>query len=226
VQSEGHFFSGRYKALIVDGSGNGYLRTVCDYVHLNAARAKLLPAEAPIESFRWSSYGAYLAEPGARPVWQRVDRLLGEHGIQVDSAAGRREFAKRMELRRSEEARTDYRSVRRGWYLGSEQFAKELIAAAVGRVGPSHYSERRREAEQEKAERIVREELKRAGWQESDLPTQPKGARPKVAAALRLRKETTLTLRWIADRLEMGSWTYVSNLLSAERTARRPTLCQ
>jgi hypothetical protein len=25
----GHLFSGRYKALIVDGSGNGYLRTVC-----------------------------------------------------------------------------------------------------------------------------------------------------------------------------------------------------
>jgi hypothetical protein len=24
----GHVFSGRYKALIVDGSGNGYLRTV------------------------------------------------------------------------------------------------------------------------------------------------------------------------------------------------------
>src|SRR5256886_8427590 len=31
----GHLFSGRYKALLVDGSGNGYLRTVCDYVHLN-----------------------------------------------------------------------------------------------------------------------------------------------------------------------------------------------
>ena len=28
----GHLFSGRYKALIVDGSGNGYLRTVCEYV--------------------------------------------------------------------------------------------------------------------------------------------------------------------------------------------------
>jgi REP element-mobilizing transposase RayT len=35
----GHVFSGRYKALIVDGSGNGYLRTVCDYVHLNPVRA-------------------------------------------------------------------------------------------------------------------------------------------------------------------------------------------
>ena len=29
----GHLFSGRYKSLIVDGSGDGYLRTVCDYVH-------------------------------------------------------------------------------------------------------------------------------------------------------------------------------------------------
>ena len=30
----GHLFSGRYKSLIVEGSGDGYLRTVCDYVHL------------------------------------------------------------------------------------------------------------------------------------------------------------------------------------------------
>src|SRR5512138_684624 len=29
----GHLFAGRYKSLLVDGSGNGYLRTVCDYVH-------------------------------------------------------------------------------------------------------------------------------------------------------------------------------------------------
>ena len=28
----GHVFAGRYKALVVDGSGGGYLRTVCDYV--------------------------------------------------------------------------------------------------------------------------------------------------------------------------------------------------
>ena len=28
----GHVFSGRYKALIVEGSGSGYLKTACDYV--------------------------------------------------------------------------------------------------------------------------------------------------------------------------------------------------
>jgi hypothetical protein len=28
----GHLFSGHYKAVIVEGSGTGYLRTACDYV--------------------------------------------------------------------------------------------------------------------------------------------------------------------------------------------------
>src|SRR5436853_4176526 len=52
----GHLFSGRYKALIVDSSGTGYLKTACDYVHLNAARARLLGSEAKLEHFVWSSY--------------------------------------------------------------------------------------------------------------------------------------------------------------------------
>src|SRR6266481_2379458 len=47
----GHLFSGRYKALVVDGSGNGYLKTVCDYVHLNPARAKLLKLEQPLRDY-------------------------------------------------------------------------------------------------------------------------------------------------------------------------------
>src|SRR6266566_4072671 len=50
----GHLFSGRYKALIVEGSGNGYLKAVCDYVHLNPVRAKLLSASARLAHFRWS----------------------------------------------------------------------------------------------------------------------------------------------------------------------------
>jgi REP element-mobilizing transposase RayT len=41
----GHWLSGRYKSLLVDGSGGGYLKTVCDDVHLHPARAKLLQAE-------------------------------------------------------------------------------------------------------------------------------------------------------------------------------------
>jgi hypothetical protein len=35
----------------------------------------------------------------------------------------------------------------------------------------------------------------------------------KVRIAARLRKETTVTLKWIAQRLHMGTWTHVSNRL-------------
>ena len=54
----GHLFSGRYRSLIVDSSSNGYLRTVCDYVHLNPARAKLLSPEERLREYRWSSWGS------------------------------------------------------------------------------------------------------------------------------------------------------------------------
>ncbi len=38
----GHVFAGRYKALLVEGSGDDYLHRVCDYVHLNPARARVI----------------------------------------------------------------------------------------------------------------------------------------------------------------------------------------
>ena len=38
-----------------------------------------------------------------------------------------------------------------------------------------------------------------------------------VKLARRLRGETTTTLRWIADRVQMGSWAHVLNLPHAKR---------
>ena len=90
----------RYKALIVEGSGNGYLKTVCDYVHLNPVRAKLVGPEEPLQRYPWTSFREYLEEPSARAAWLRVDRLLGEHCVMKDGAAGRGQFQKRMEARR------------------------------------------------------------------------------------------------------------------------------
>jgi len=85
------------------------------------------------------------------------------------------------------------------------------------KMGPEHYGEQRRETDEQKAERIVSEELKRRRWKESELGLRPKGDKVKIALAERLRKETTMSLKWIAVRLQMGSWTYVFNLLSANR---------
>ncbi len=210
----GHLFSGRYKALIVDGSGSGYLKTVCDYVHLNPARAKLLGPEQKLGSFPWSSLRFYLQSPRKRPAWLQVGRLLGEHGIPRDSQDGRREFGRRMELRRQAEAGPgQFRAVRRGWCLGDKAFRKELLAQMKEQMGEHHYGEERVETEQERAEGMVREGLKQLGWKEADLEVRHKGDREKLKLALRLRAETTVTVKWIAERLRMGTWTHVNHLL-------------
>ena len=209
----GHLFAGRYKALLVDGNGNDYLKLVCDYAHLNPVRAKLLRAGWALERFRWSSYGEYLKPARQRPAWLRVDRLLDGHGVAKDSAAGRKQFARQMERHRAVEAGADYRLIRRGWCLGSEAFRQKLLAAEA-RMGASHYEAERQATVELKAERIVREELKRLGWVKRDLPRRRKGDEGKVAVARRLHRETTVSLKWIAQRLQMGSWYYVSNLLN------------
>ena len=98
--------------------------------------------------------------------------------------------------------------------LGSEAFRQELLAAVVERVGPSHYGAQRQETDLQKAERVVQEEPGRLGWAEDDLRAHRKGHRAKVMLARQLRQETTMSLKWIAQRLQMGTWTYVSNLLS------------
>ncbi|MEO8428329.1 MAG: transposase, partial [Verrucomicrobiota bacterium] len=156
----GHLFSGRYKSLVVDASGHGYLKSVCDYVHLNPERAKLVAAEQPVKSFVWSSWPAYLA-PLRRPPWLRVDRLLGEYGIPKDSAAGRQRLERALEERRGAEEGGEFKPIRRGWCLGDETFRKELLSQMSERLGAEHYGEERAETEATKAERIIMEELKR-----------------------------------------------------------------
>lgn len=203
----GHVFSGRYKALIVDGSGTGYLKTVCDYVHLNPVRAKLLRRDERLLSYPWSSFAGYLAAPTHRPGWLRVDRLLGEHGIRQDTAAGRQAFERRMEARRAEETDgAEWAPLRRGWCLGREEFRQQLLDRVEGKLGEHHAGALRRESAEAKAERIIGEELKRLGWKAKDLAQRHKSDPAKIALAARLRRETTLTIKAIAARLHLGSW--------------------
>jgi REP element-mobilizing transposase RayT len=213
----GHLFSGRYKALLVDGSGNGYLRTVCDYVHLNPTRAKLLADEQPLRGYAWSSYGHYLQAPSQRPAWLRVDRLLGETGIPQDSVAGRRQFERVMEERRRRDEPGQWQSVERGWYLGDEEFRQELLAQMEPKLGRHHGGPERQETDTARAERLLEEELRQRGWTARQLTARRKGDREKVKIAKRLRRDTTMTLDWIAGRLSMGAAGYAAQCLLQAR---------
>src|ERR1019366_6257697 len=48
-------------------------------------------------------------------------------------------------------------------------------------------------------------ELSRRGWEESDSATRRRSDPGKVAIAARLRKETTVPIKWIAARVQIGT---------------------
>ena len=216
-KSFGHLFSGRYKGLIVDGSGDGYFKTVCDYVHLNPVRAKLLPSDQPLREYLWSSWPGYLKRPHQRPEWQRVDRLLGEYGIVKDNTAGRRRLEACLEARRATEEGMDYEAIRHGWFFGDQELKKELLEAMRGEFGKNHEGGEKWESAEAHAEFVLQEELRRLGWGREELKRHRKGDESKARIAKRLRAETTMSREWIANRLCMGSVSMVAHCIQREK---------
>lgn len=211
----GHLFGGRFKAQLIDERSPGYLAAACDYVHLNPVRAGLVEVHKPLESYRWSSYPAYLRVK-LRPVWLRVDRMLGEHGLQTDTPPNRREFSRRMECVRLDPGTLPEESMRRGWKLGAEDFADWLAEKLARRGRQGERAAERRETDEALAERLVREGLAEDGWEEGELSRRTKAEPVKVEIARRLRAGTPMTRRWIAERLRMGSAGYLSALLASD----------
>ena len=173
--------------------------------------------------YPWSSFGYYLATPEHRPRWIRVDRLLGEHGLPGDTGGARQEFERRMEARRLEPGDEEgLKALRRGWCLGSEDFKQQQLETLEGKVGEHHFGELRMETAQAKAQRIIAEELARLGWQEAEMAARRKQDPDKVQLAQRLRKETTLSVRQIAERLHLGTPKSASFRLLSKRKPVSP----
>jgi len=63
----------------------------------------------------------------------------------------------------------------------------------------------------------VLEGLQRLGGNEADLEGRAKGDREKLKLAVLLRQETTVTVKWIAQRLRMGTGTHLNHLLYWQR---------
>ena len=209
----GHLFSGRYKSLVVDSSGNGYLKTVCDYVHLNPVRARLLTTKEALHTYRWSSYPLYLQAPSRRPAWLRVDRLLGEWGMAADSAAVRRRFAAELEARRQGDPDEEFKAVRRGWCLGGAEFRRELLEQMAEQRSACHSGEELMESAEARAQRLIEQALRKKGWSVEELKARRKGDVFKVRLAAQLRAQTTVTAAWIAEHLHMGTRGHLTHLL-------------
>ena len=131
----------------------------------------------------------------------RTQRYAGERHLE----------ARRLE----EEDQEALQPLRRGWCLGSEEFRQRMLGLIKGKLGENPAGELHRETAEQKGKRIIGEELARRGCQESD-------------PAARLRKETTLTVNWIAARAQIGTTKgakSVLNRLAQGRAARHNETC-
>ena len=138
---------------------------------------------------------------------------MGEVGIQRDDAAGRKRFAEVMEERRGKDKPGEWKAVRRGWFLGGVSLKEQLLELMSDGMREHHGGEEKRETDEQKAERLVLEELEKRGWAEQDLEKHRKTDAVKVKIAARLRRETVMRLDWIAERLQMGCRHTVANCL-------------
>lgn len=165
-------------------------------------------------TYPWSSYPAYLSSPRKRTAWLRVDRVLGEHGIQRDDARGRREFGRRLESQRQTTEASDLAVMRTGWRLGGEDFLDRILEKWDGKLREHHGGK-----ESWKRTWSAHGVWSRASWRglagrAKQFATERKGHAVKVAVARRLREETTMSMEWIAAELQMGTWTHLNRLLN------------
>jgi len=89
--------------------------------------------------------------------------------------------------------------------LGSPEFKQKQLEKIEDKVGEHHFGQLRLERAQAKAERLIAEELVRLAWRESDLVSRRKQDPAKLQITIRLRKETTLSVKQIAERLHFGT---------------------
>lgn len=139
--------------------------------------------------------------------------------MDEDNRMARLEFSQRVEAERvaANDPGAHDGLLRRGWRLGGEAFLSRLLDQMEGKLTENHEAPERADAAEAKAERIIQASLREMGWTEDDLRERQKCAPEKVRMAEWLRAETTLSLKRVAERLHMGTWTNTSNLLYRAR---------
>jgi hypothetical protein len=228
----GHLFQGRYRAVPIEAEEAPYLGVASTYIHLNPVRAGLAhPGEDWLGSYRWSSCPEFMLPTDRRRPWIETSRVLQGLEIQTDALAGAEGLAaylKRQALHLATaagrlELEELWQPLRHGWCIGGKAFRDQLL----GKVGQA-ISGRRRDSYQDEAvrahdENAAQEKLDAAlailGLDIEDLRKLPKGAPEKQALAWWLRERTTVSRRWLSERLRMGHESRVTQAVAAVKRA-------
>jgi putative transposase len=211
----GHLFQGRYKSFPVDPVGG--LGPLCQYIHLNAIRAKICPMRQ-LSEWPWSSL-SWIMQPKRRLSWFSPQAALTHAGGLADTPTGRDKYVHYLDwLQEDESARKAFKfdQMSTGWAIGSAAFKKELIgehreAAAALRRGDPETSDLAEAVRQD----ALAAALHKIGKKREDLVRAGKSEPWKMGIATLLKVRTTATNRWLGENLNLGALHEVSRKLSA-----------
>jgi REP element-mobilizing transposase RayT len=210
----GRPFQGRYKALHVEPGPA--LAQVAHYIHLNPVRAKVVTAERLLD-YGWSSLPLFARKE--RPACLEAAIVLSQSGGLADTKAGWRAYVAYLGVLAEEETRLrekKFGRLSRGWIIGSKDFQaglkEELSGRGAGRERFELLGADGAACRQVRAE-IWEEKLRLAAtalrMSLDKLPGQ-KSAAAKVRLAAVMKTGTSVSNRWLAERLKMGEPASVS----------------
>ena len=224
----GHLFQGRSKAVVVDDQDPNYWQVVSTYIHLNPARAGLIRVgREKLKRYRWSSYPWYLSRRGPR--WLNRGKVMASLELKESDRRGYEAYleSRALELaikKGRRELDEQWRVLRRGWYLGEDSFRHKLEdwldQAASGTRRESHSGGARQAHNEAAAGKLLWRGRKALGLNAARWEALPAASLEKVALAWLLRRQTTVSLRWVAEHLQMGHYTRVCQAVS--RMNRKP----
>ena len=221
----GHLFQGRYKAIVMDSNEPGYFRTVGDYIHLNPVRARLLKtAPVRLEDFPWSSYPAYIGK-AKRPVWLETRRVLESCGM---TRPGYRQYMQgRVQevLGGSEALAGEWKTIRRGWFLGGETFREEMLVRIGKRMESrkreSYSGEEVKGHDRKRAEELLQKGLQALKVGQKDVQDWKTTDERKQALTWLIRSSTQVPCDWICERLGLGHRSNISRAVRALESSGR-----
>jgi len=207
-------FQDRYKALLVEPSRS--LADVANFIHLNPARARVVPAHR-LANYPWSSLPRFIAK--ARPTWLAPEVILRETGPWMDSPAGWTQYQRHLIKLTSDDASRH-----------------SLSAARLSRkpvIGSAAFIEAMRRNPPELAKSLVLPATEKT-WQQQltrlakladiNLRALPaaKTAPPKALLAAAMKATTATPNAWLARVLHAGQPATVSQI--ARRARLNPAL--
>ena len=231
-QLNGHVFQGRFKAPVIDDEDTEHFRAVGTYIHLNPLRAGLLGTAAPdLGAYAWSSYPQYLKPPSKRVEWLVTAPILQSWEIARDDTGGRRRFAANMKQvmhdwlspEQRDDLETEWKTIRRGWYIGSSSFRDRLQDALGDRLRRNLRSSfddaAARTHDEQAALRLIETVCAGMDWTLQQLRGWKKRDPRKLGVCWLVKSRTTMGDRWIVEHLEMGHRNNVSHAVKTYREA-------